>query len=152
MRRILRTTAAALATAGAVGLAAAPATAAALPHRAEATAPAYFVMTDVTGEQFIVKMTDQEDIDHARALLEGRTHDLPHILGRIVKRPAEWNGKWSYHYDPASITFFDVSIEVCDASMTYVEQHLDEAGGAFLPGVWWCPWSSRLVRELPTVD
>ena len=29
-----------------------------------------------------------------------------------------------------------------------VEDHLDEACGAFLPGCHWCPWSSRLVDEV----
>ncbi|WP_433227073.1 hypothetical protein [Microtetraspora malaysiensis] len=41
-------------------------------------------------------------------------------------------------------------LRVCDATIPYVEDHLDEAGGAFLPGLVWCPWSSRLVREVPT--
>ena len=70
-------------------------------------------------------------------------------MGRIVKRTAPYNPAWSYHLEPASITFFDFSIEVCDATIPYVEEHLDEAGGAFLPGLWWCDGSSRLVREIP---
>ncbi|MEV6153513.1 hypothetical protein AB0L53_24515 [Nonomuraea sp. NPDC052129] len=27
--------------------------------------------------------------------------------------------------------------------------HPDEACGAFLPGCFFCPWTSRLVREVP---
>lgn len=50
--------------------------------------------------------------------------------------------------DPDTISFFTVAIEVCDATMTYTEDYLDEACGAFLPGCFWCPWSSRLTREL----
>ncbi|WPB77176.1 hypothetical protein KYC5002_50385 [Archangium violaceum] len=46
-------------------------------------------------------------------------------------------------------SFFDVAIEVCDADMGFVQEHLDEAGGAFLPGFLWCPWNSRLKREVP---
>jgi 1-deoxy-D-xylulose-5-phosphate synthase len=49
---------------------------------------------------------------------------------------------------PASITFFAMAIEVCDANISYVEDYLDEACGAFLPGCYWCPWSSRVVREI----
>jgi hypothetical protein len=41
-----------------------------------------------------------------------------------------------------------MAIEVCDANMMYVEDHLDEAGGAFLPGNHWCPWDSRVTREV----
>jgi hypothetical protein len=47
------------------------------------------------------------------------------------------------------VRFFEVAIEVCDATMPYVEDHLDEVGGAFLPGGYWCPWTSRLTREVP---
>jgi hypothetical protein len=106
-------------------------------------------MTDITARRFVIEMTDPEDIAHARQLLAGETTQLPHIMGRIVKRTAPYNPAWSYHLQPASITFFDFSIEVCDATIPYVEDHLDEAGGAFLPGLWWCDWSSRLVREIP---
>ena len=49
---------------------------------------------------------------------------------------------------PNSISFFSQAIEVCDANMMYVEDHLDEACGAFLPGCHWCPWDSRLTREV----
>lgn len=73
----------------------------------------------------------------------------PHVVGRILKRPAPYNPRWSYHYNPDTVDFFDVSIEVCVATFPYVEEHLDEAGGAFLPGLVFCPWTSRLVRELP---
>ncbi|MBR7839042.1 calmodulin-binding protein [Actinospica durhamensis] len=149
MRRTLKTTCGTLVAAAAIALGAAlPASAAVIPHAAE-TSPAYFEMTDVTGSKFVVKMTDGEDIEHARALVEGRTDQMPHVLGRIIKRWQPYNHRWSYTIDPASVTFFDQSIEVCDATIPYVEEHLDEVGGAFLPGNWWCGWSTRLVRELP---
>jgi uncharacterized protein (TIGR03437 family) len=41
---------------------------------------------------------------------------------------------------------------MCDASIPYVEQHLAEVGGAFLPGNTWCPWGSKLVQEMATPD
>jgi hypothetical protein len=41
-----------------------------------------------------------------------------------------------------------MAVEVCDASIQYVEGNLDAAGGAFLPDLRWCPWSSHLVREI----
>ena len=41
-----------------------------------------------------------------------------------------------------------MAIEVCDASMQYVEDHLDEACGMLLPTCLWCPWSSKVVREV----
>jgi uncharacterized protein (TIGR03437 family) len=33
--------------------------------------------------------------------------------------------------------------------MGYIEWRLDEVGGALLPGSTWCPWGSRLVKEIP---
>lgn len=44
---------------------------------------------------------------------------------------------------------FEMQIEVCDANVTYVEEHLDEVGGGFLPKSFWCPWSSELEAEIP---
>ncbi|MBE1582115.1 calmodulin-binding protein [Nonomuraea angiospora] len=139
MPRILTKIVAALASVAMLGLAC----------PAQAAERALFEFTDITGERFVVQLTDPEKIAHARELLAGVTSDQPHLIGRIVKRPVPYNPRWSYHYDPNTVSFFDVAIEVCDATIPYVEDHLDEAGGAFLPGLYWCPWTSRLVRELP---
>ncbi|MFI2259896.1 calmodulin-binding protein [Streptomyces tubercidicus] len=112
-------------------------------------AAAYFVMTDVTRAEFVIKLTDPRKIQHARDLLSGATSSEPHVIGRIDKRPAPYNWRWSFHLRPETIDFFDFAVEVCDATTPYVEDHLDEAGGPFLPGLIWCPWSSKLVREVP---
>ncbi|MEU8148106.1 calmodulin-binding protein [Nonomuraea sp. NPDC052129] len=119
------------------------------PAPAQAADSAYFVMTDVTRAEFVVKLTDPGKIQHARDLLSGATASEPHVIGRIDKRPAPYNWRWSYHLRPETVDFFDFAIEVCDATIPYVEDHLDEAGGPFLPGLVWCPWSSQLVREIP---
>lgn len=117
-------------------------------HRADAPA-AYFEFTDITHSNAVLKLTDPAKIQHARDLVSGTTSDKPHVIGRIVKSPAAYNPQWDFHYNSDTIDFFDVAIEVCDATIPYVEDHLDEAGGAFLPGLVWCPWTSRLVREIP---
>ncbi|MFI0716972.1 calmodulin-binding protein [Streptomyces inhibens] len=118
-------------------------------QRTKADSAAYFVMTDVTHAEFVIKLTDPRKIQHARDLLSGATTAEPHVIGRIDKRPAPYNWRWSFHLRPETIDFFDFAIEVCDATTPYVEEHLDEAGGPFLPGLIWCPWSSHLVKELP---
>lgn len=118
------------------------------PAPAQAAEAAYFVMTDVTHEEFVVKLTDPAKIQHARELLSGETTDRPHVIGRILKRQTAYNPRWSYHLNTDTVDFFDYSIEVCDATIPYVEEHLDEAGGAFLPGLVWCGWSTKLVREV----
>ncbi|GAB2473905.1 BP74-related protein [Streptosporangium sandarakinum] len=99
-------------------------------------------------DKFIFKLSDPAKIKQARDILSGAERDRTHVMGRIVKRPAPYNPGWDFTLDPASTSFFEVAIEVCDASIRYVEDHLDEAGGAFLPGGHWCPWGSRLLREV----
>ncbi|WP_406284167.1 hemopexin repeat-containing protein [Embleya sp. NBC_00896] len=98
--------------------------------------------------EFVIKLTDPAKIDHARKILLGQETQRVHVHGRIIKRPEPYNPGWSFHLDPATIDFFDMAIEVCDAGIQYTEDHLDEACGAFLPGCHWCPWGSTLVREV----
>jgi len=61
----------------------------------------------------------------------------------IRKSRVSCNPNWDFHIEPDTIDFFAVAIEVCDANMQYVNDHLDEAGGAFPPGSLWCPRDSR---------
>ncbi len=117
--------------------------------RAATGSAAYFACADVGDARAVLKLTDPAKIQHARDLVSGATTDSPHVIGTIVVGTAAYNPAWSYHYDPATVGFFDAATEVCDASISYVEEHLSEVGGAFLPGNTWCPWTSRLVREIP---
>ncbi|UQA55554.1 calmodulin [Polyangium aurulentum] len=107
-----------------------------------------FTMPSSPGKEFIFEVTDEARIAHARKILSGEEQNRVHVHGRIMKRTAPYNPTWSWHLDPATIDFFEMAIEVCDADMQYVEEHLDEACGAFLPGCHWCPWSSKLSREV----
>jgi hypothetical protein len=147
MRRTIRSTFAIVASAAAVALGAG--TASAAMHRHDDTRPAYFEMTDASHSVFVVRLTDPEQIRHARQLAAGETRYQPHVLGRIVKRPTDYNQPWSYHLSPDGVRFFDFSFGVCDATIPYVESHLGEAGDSFLPGLVWCDRTSRIVREVP---
>ena len=69
-----------------------------------------------------------------------------------MKERASYNPDWSYHLAPESIEFFEMAVEVCDATTAYVEEHLAEAGGSFLPGNAWCPWTSKLLDEVSFSD
>jgi hypothetical protein len=112
-------------------------------------AKAYFAFetNDRSGE-FVFMLTKDDLIAHARRVLNGEEQMEVHVNGRIIKKKAPYNPKWSFHFDPDTIRFFTQAIEVCDANIQYVEDHLDEACGAFLPGCNWCPWSSRLTKEV----
>lgn len=117
---------------------------------AAATEPAYFEMkTYGGGDAFVLELQDADKIDHARRILNGEERESVHVIGRIKKSTASYNPNWGFHLDPKTVSFFEVAIEVCDATLPYVQNHLDEVGGAFLPGSYYCPWSSRLVREVP---
>jgi hypothetical protein len=109
---------------------------------------AYFAFMQRPDQEFVFELKDEAKIQQARDILSGKETQAVHVMGRIVKRPVQYNPKFGYHLDLATISFFPVAIEVCDANMTYVEDHLDEACGAFLPGCFWCPWDSRLTREV----
>jgi hypothetical protein len=111
-------------------------------------ATAYFAFTQRPGQEFVFELNDDERIAHARRIVTGEETERVHVMGRIQKRKMPYNASWDFCLDPATITFFAVAIEVCDANMEYVEDHLDEACGAFLPGCHWCPWDSRVVREV----
>jgi hypothetical protein len=110
---------------------------------------AYFAFqTNPHEREFVMEINDADRVAHARRILSGEETSRVHVHGRIIKRPQPYNPHYSFHLDPPTIDFFEVAIEVCDASAQYTEDHLDEAGGAFLPGTHWCPWGSRLVREV----
>ena len=109
---------------------------------------ALFTFYQRDGQEFVFELTDEAKIAHARKVLAGEEQARVHVIGRIIKRKQDYNPKWDFYLDPGTIDFFEVAIEVCDANMSYVQDHLDEACGPFLPGCVWCPWDSRLVREV----
>jgi hypothetical protein len=114
-------------------------------------AEAYFEFVDYEQRAFVIKLTSDQRIAEARRILKGEEKESVHVMGRLKKSKASWNPNWDFHMDPDTVSFFTMAIEVCDSTIQYVEDHLDEACGAFLPGCFWCPWSSKLTRELVNV-
>ena len=103
---------------------------------------AYFVFKiDALPETFTFKLTDPQKIQQARDILATGTPKM--VAGTIIKQPVYYNSPWSYHLDPKSIGFIDFAIELCDASIRFLEDNRDTA--------WpdWCPWGSRLLKEIP---
>jgi hypothetical protein len=99
-------------------------------------------------DTFVIRLKDPVKIEHARRILRGEETMAVHVMGKIRRRAAPWNDPWRFVLVPRTIEFFELAIEVCDASISYVEEHLAEAGGAFLPGRVWCPWGSRVIAEV----
>ena len=98
-------------------------------------------------KRFVFKLTDDQKIKEARMILAQGGHKN-HVQGTIIQQKAPYNPGWSFHLQPETIGFFEIQIEVCDANVTYVEDHLDEIGGSTLPKSFWCPWSSKLSAEV----
>jgi hypothetical protein len=109
---------------------------------------AYFKVAGATeADTFVIALSDSATIAEARAMMNGEAPSK-HVTGLVVAKAAPYNKPWSFHLDPASISFAEMSIEVCDAATSYVQEHLAEVGGAFLPSRRWCPWSSRVIEEV----
>ncbi|MBS1912646.1 MAG: calmodulin [Bacteroidetes bacterium] len=97
---------------------------------------------------FVIELNATETIACARRIVGGQETERTSVMGTVIKQPPWYNPQWSYHLDPPTIDFFAMATEVCDATPACVEEHLDEVGGAFLPDSVWCPWCSRVVREI----
>ena len=102
-----------------------------------------FFMFDVppNPETVVFKLTDPVKIQEARNLLASGTQRI--VSGTLIKQPVYYNSAWTFHLDPKSITFPEVAIELCDAPIRYIEDNRDIAYPS------WCPWNSRLLREIP---
>lgn len=114
---------------------------------------AYFVMQQESPDgkkqqRFVFKLDDKAKIEHAKRIISGEETLKVHLQGTVVPSTVPYNPGWSFHLDPASIGFFEMQMEVCDANVSFVQEHLEEVGGAFLPRSFWCPWSSHVVEEV----
>lgn len=72
---------------------------------------------------------------------------IKHINGPIARLPdgcENVNGQWSWYHEPNEWVLAEISIEVCDGNPDYVEANLDE----FIRIGGYCPWGSRLLREI----
>ena len=100
-------------------------------------------MFEVSGERFSVFVTNSGTISEILALEAGMSEaSSPH--GRLIRGPgpAEYNLPWSWHMDPVDIEMAEVTIELCDAKPSIIENNLEEwlnVVGQF------CPWDARLV-------
>lgn len=102
------------------------------------TAPsgaAEFVV-DVSGERFVVRLTDPDTIRLAEENRQGRNSRFP--LGPLRAGDGGFNAPWTWHLDPAATRFVEVAIELCDGRPSYVERNK-----ADYPT--YCPWGARVV-------
>lgn len=113
-------------------------------------AVAYFKVAGAQDkESFVIALKDPERIAAARAIVGGQETAKVHVSGLVVPGTVAWNAPWHFYLHPDSISFFELSVVTCSAKTSYVEEHLSEVGGAFLPGRRWCPFSLKVSEEIP---
>jgi hypothetical protein len=88
-------------------------------------------------ETYKIELATPELVQHAEDLLAGKPGAaIP--LGTVVRDDAGVNAPWSWHIDPASLEFADMTIEVCDGLPSYVEDRT-------VTSEQYCPWSAKVI-------
>jgi hypothetical protein len=91
----------------------------------------------VVDETYKVELATPELVAHAEALLAGEAvASIPN--GVVVRDDPGPNAPWSWHIDPATLEFADMTIEVCDGLPSYVED-------GTVTSDQYCPWSAEIV-------
>ncbi|WP_010203146.1 BP74-related protein [Salinibacterium sp. PAMC 21357] len=89
------------------------------------------------GERFTIELATPELIAHAEALLAGESlAAIP--SGVVVRDDPSVNAPWTWHIDPQSLEFANITIEVCDGTPQQVEDEVITSDR-------FCPWSARIV-------
>src|SRR5205809_4690698 len=113
----------------------------AISGRAQGSEEAYFVFRyPPRTSTFIFKLTDPAKIQEARNIVA--THASKVVSGTIVKQPVYYNPGWNFHFDPKTISFPDIAVEICDSTMEDIEADLDNAWPQ------WCPWKGEVLAEI----
>ncbi len=116
---------------------AAPATAEPAPTQPAAPAGAIVTLRVADSETYRILLTDPADIAAARRLLAGeQAPGIPN--GRVVRDDPGVNTGYSWHIDPDSLEFVDMTTEVCDGRPSDVEQGV-------ITSEQFCPWSAKVV-------
>ena len=91
----------------------------------------------VVDETYKIELATPELADHARQLLAGEAvTSIP--LGTVVRDDPGVNTSWSWHIDPATLEFADMTIEVCDGLPSFVED-------GTVTSDQYCPWSAKVI-------
>ena len=92
----------------------------------------------VIDEEYRIELTDPADVGIARKLLRGEV--APAIPNGIVVRGEPGvNTGYTWHIDPASLEFSDVTTEVCDGLPSDVEANRITSDR-------YCPWQAKVIK------
>lgn len=105
--------------------------------------PAGLYLVEVPGgEQFRIRLEKPSQLAQAERLL--RTGEQRNILGTVRAGSGGFNEPWSWHLDPESVSFPEVTVGLCDATPGRVQAELPNWLGQT-----YCPWGSRIAARLP---
>jgi hypothetical protein len=91
----------------------------------------------VEDEEYKIRLTDPADTENARKLLAGE--EAPSIPnGVVVRGDPGVNVGYSWHIDPDSVEFADLTTEVCDGRPSDVEKGVITSDR-------YCPWSAEVI-------
>ena len=95
---------------------------------------------EIVEETFRVWIENAAFIAEAERLLDAGEPRVPNF--QTLVDGTDCDPQWSWHADPNDVEFADVTIELCDAVPSYIEENkadwLDQVGQ-------WCPWSARVT-------
>ena len=99
---------------------------------------------DVHGEVFRAWVTNSEAIEQLFALERGETTaTIPIAPVRRGPGRAAHNRPWRWHFDPKQFALADFTIELCDATPSFVEanrRYFIKTVGSY------CPWAAVLIE------
>jgi hypothetical protein len=85
---------------------------------------ARFVFRDpLTQDVVTLEVNNSEGLAQAEDLL--RSGEARWALGTLKRGDGGFNGPWTWHIDPATVTFAEVTIEACQTAMSAIDDDLD---------------------------
>jgi hypothetical protein len=99
---------------------------------------------EVAGERFRIGLTTGTQIERAEALLASGAENNVH--GTLRRGSGRFNAPYSWHLDPATVTFPDLTMEVCDGRpQSDVQSDVDYWVDTVK---YYCPWGARIVARV----
>ncbi|HEX7069708.1 MAG TPA: hypothetical protein VF190_02835 [Rhodothermales bacterium] len=94
-------------------------------------------------EHFFLALDTPEQVELATERMSEGTVGVIH--GVILRGDGGFNKPFDWHLDPATITFPDMAMELCDGRPEFVQEDVtywvDTVG-------YYCPWGARIVRRV----
>jgi hypothetical protein len=98
---------------------------------------------EVAGERFRIGLTAEAQIERAESLLASGAANNVH--GTLRRGSGRFNAPYSWHLDPATVTFPDLSMEVCDGRpRSDVESDVDYWVDTVK---YYCPWGAKIIAR-----